>query len=109
MREEFWVYSRIIPPFFSSLTGQFGIYTSASAEHNIYAYRVETPSGSIREYSEDDGEHNAGYKLLKLLRDKDLTNVMVVCTRWFGGKHLGKDRFDHIETVAADALDKLGM
>ncbi len=81
----------------------------ASAEHNIYAYRVETPSGSIRKYSEDDGEHNAGYKLLKLLQEKELTNVMVVCTRWFGGKHLGKDRFDHIQTVATDALDKLGM
>ncbi len=32
----------------------------ASATHNIYAYRVATNNGTIREYSEDDGEHNAG-------------------------------------------------
>ncbi len=81
----------------------------AGAEHNMWAYRIEKPDGSIKEMSDDDKETGAGYRLLKLLRDNELTNVMVTCTRWFGGKHLGPSRFEFIENAAKEALDNLGM
>ncbi|KAF1807778.1 hypothetical protein FB192DRAFT_1420100 [Mucor lusitanicus] len=36
------------------------------------------------------------------------TNVVVVVTRWFGGIHLGPDRFKDINNVARMALDECG-
>jgi putative IMPACT (imprinted ancient) family translation regulator len=34
----------------------------------------------------------------------DVWNVMVVVTRWYGGIHLGPDRFRIINSVAREAL-----
>lgn len=39
----------------------------------------------------------------------DLTGVLVVVTRWFGGIHLGPDRFKHINQAARDALEAGGF
>lgn len=36
----------------------------------------------------------------------DAWNVVVVVSRWFGGTHLGPDRFKHINTAARDAVLK---
>jgi len=35
--------------------------------------------------------------------------VLVVVTRYFGGIHLGPDRFKHINQAARNALDKGGF
>jgi putative IMPACT (imprinted ancient) family translation regulator len=35
--------------------------------------------------------------------------VLVVVTRWFGGIHLGPDRFKHINQAARDALEAGGF
>ena len=72
----------------------------------MYACRYSTGSTITESYS-DDGEHGAGIKLLKLLRDKNCTDVMVMCTRWFGGVHIGPTRFDYITDCAKSALDDL--
>lgn len=34
----------------------------------------------------------------------DAMNVVVVVTRWFGGVHLGPDRFRHINNAARQVL-----
>lgn len=34
----------------------------------------------------------------------DAWNVIVVVSRWFGGTHLGPDRFKHINSAARDAV-----
>ncbi len=68
----------------------------ARAQHNIYAYRLENG----HEHCEDDGEWGAGRVLLNLLREHKITNKMVCVTRWYGGRHLGKARFDHIKEAA---------
>lgn len=39
----------------------------------------------------------------------DVWNVMVVVTRWFGGTHLGPDRFKHINAATRDVLLKGGF
>ena len=36
----------------------------------------------------------------------DAWNVIVVVSRWFGGTHIGPDRFKHINTAARDAVLK---
>lgn len=56
------------------------------AKHNCYAYVV----GNVEKCS-DDGEPSgtAGAPLLELLKNKELTNVVVIVTRYFGGILLG--------------------
>lgn len=39
----------------------------------------------------------------------DVWNTIVVVSRWFGGIHLGPDRFKHINSAARDAVIKAGF
>jgi len=59
------------------------------ADHNVYAYRVGV--GTVREKYFDDGEPSgtAGLPALSVLKKEDLTNAVVVVTRYFGGIPLG--------------------
>ncbi len=65
------------------------------ATHNVPAYRVRadrTESSSfLREYSSDDGEPSgsAGKPALNVLQQRDVENVAVVVTRYYGGTNLG--------------------
>lgn len=82
----------------------------AEATHNIWAYRV-VPDHSrsiILKDSEDDGETHAGNRLLHLLDIIDAKNVCIVVTRWYGGTHLGPDRFKHINNCARKLLVEHG-
>ena len=56
------------------------------ANHNCYAYIVD----NIRKCS-DDGEPSgtAGIPMMKVLEHKELNNVLVIVTRYFGGLKLG--------------------
>lgn len=36
----------------------------------------------------------------------DAWNVIVVVSRWFGGTHIGPDRFKHINSVAREVVIK---
>ncbi|KAK7016715.1 hypothetical protein SK128_013251 [Halocaridina rubra] len=81
----------------------------ANATHNIFAYRF-LPFGSscVSQDCEDDGEIHAGGRLLHLLQILDAQNVIVIVTRWYGGIHLGPDRFKHINNAARQILDQCG-
>ena len=81
----------------------------ASATHNMYAFRFNDPakSNGINEGFSDDGEHGAGFKLLKLLQDAKNSNVMIVVTRFYGHKNLGPKRFDCIKNCATEALEMI--
>ncbi len=59
------------------------------ATHNCYAYSVG-PKGEIARFS-DDGEPGgtAGMPMMDALRGADVTNVLCVVTRYFGGILLG--------------------
>jgi hypothetical protein len=76
----------------------------ARATHNILAFRVTTPSGNVLSDCDDDGESAAGGRLLHLLSIVGAENVCVVVSRWYGGIHLGPDRFKHINAVARQML-----
>ena len=58
------------------------------ATHNCYAYIID--NGNIQKCS-DDGEPSktAGYPMLDVLKKNDITNVLAVTTRYFGGIKLG--------------------
>ena len=61
------------------------------ATHNVPAYRVRAGGGMLREYSSDDGEPtgSAGKPALNVLTQRELENVAVVVTRYYGGTNLG--------------------
>lgn len=60
------------------------------ARHNCYAYRIITSEGIIEKAS-DDGEPSgtAGAPMLNILSKKELVNILVIVTRYFGGILLG--------------------
>ena len=64
----------------------------AKATHNTWAFLED---GVI--VRNDDGESGGGMIIAKILEHEDLQNHIVVVTRWYGGKHLGGDRFRHIQ------------
>ncbi|WVQ97831.1 hypothetical protein IAU59_004946 [Kwoniella sp. CBS 9459] len=87
----------------------------AKAAHPaIFAYRIAKEVGGAagKVYNtdyDDDGETAAGARLKHLIEILELENVLVVVTRWFGGIHLGPDRFKHINQAARDALETGGF
>ncbi|XP_064611142.1 protein IMPACT-like isoform X2 [Liolophura sinensis] len=82
----------------------------AAATHNIFAYRICRGDDPSRFHMgcEDDGETKAGSRLLHLLQTVDARDVIVVVTRWYGGIHLGPDRFKHISGLARQILGDCG-
>lgn len=72
----------------------------ARATHNSWA--LITGQGR---YKSDDGEAGAGMVVLRMLERVELHDHIVVVTRWFGGKHLGGDRFRHIQEAVRIYLD----
>ncbi|KAG9045482.1 eIF2 kinase Gcn2p negative regulator [Tulasnella sp. UAMH 9824] len=81
----------------------------ARAAHPVIrAWRVQV-NGILHQDNDDDGETAAGGRLAHLLQILGLTNVLVVVTRYFGGIHLGPDRFKHINAAARNAIEAAGL
>lgn len=58
------------------------------ATHNVYAYRLR--EGKVQRYSDDGEPHGtAGVPTLDVILKSDVTDVVVVVTRYFGGILLG--------------------
>jgi hypothetical protein len=77
---------------------------AARATHNMTAWRIRGTNDTSYQDCDDDGETAAGGRMLHLMQLMDVWNVMVVVTRWYGGIHLGPDRFRLINTAAREAL-----
>ena len=76
------------------------------ARHHCYAYMIGPDKKVFR--SSDDGEPSgtAGKPILNQILSKDVTNVCVVVTRYFGGIKLGTSGLiNAYKTAARDALD----
>ncbi len=60
------------------------------ARHNCYAFSIYTKEGIVNRFS-DDGEPSgtAGSPILNIINSKELTNILVIVTRYFGGILLG--------------------
>lgn len=80
------------------------------ASHHCYAYRVGLPGDTAYKYS-DDGEPSgtAGRPIHDVVLGRDVTNVLVVVTRYFGGTKLGTGGLTRAYSDAARmAMDKSG-
>ncbi|MCR9158721.1 MAG: YigZ family protein [Rhodobacteraceae bacterium] len=73
----------------------------AKATHNTWAvvFSDGTP------LKNDDGEGGAGQIILQMLEREGLKDHVIVVTRWYGGKHLGGDRFRHVQDCVRHYLD----
>jgi uncharacterized YigZ family protein len=72
------------------------------ATHHCWAYRLGWPA---RERCSDDGEPvgTAGPPILRVLAGREISNVLLVVVRWFGGTRLGKGGLARAYAAAASA------
>lgn len=81
------------------------------SRHNCYAFSVITQSGMVNRFS-DDGEPSgtAGAPILNILTSQNLSNILIVVTRYFGGILLGTGGLVKAYTLASlEALNKVKM
>jgi len=84
------------------------------ASHNVYAYMLRDGAVSISRYS-DDGEPSgtAGIPILDVIRKRNLTNVCIVVSRYFGGVLLGGGglvrAYSHSASITCDAASVVNM
>lgn len=76
----------------------------AKATHNSWACLL-SDGGAVKN---DDGESGAGAVILRMLERAELKDTIVVVTRWYGGVHLGGDRFAHVVTCVRRFLEDAG-
>lgn len=80
------------------------------AKHNVYAYALGK-NMNIQRYS-DNGEPqgSAGMPILDVIKKNNITDAVVVVTRYFGGILLGKSGlFRAYSKAASMAIDKAGI
>ena len=75
----------------------------AKATHNTWAAVLSdgTPLKG------DDGESGAGLVIVRMLERAELTDHLIVVTRWYGGVKLGGDRFRRVQDCVVAYLDDL--
>lgn len=76
------------------------------ATHHCYAFRLNADKSVYR--SNDDGEPSgtAGKPILGQIQSKDLTNVLIVVVRYYGGTKLGvSGLINAYKTAARDAIE----
>ncbi|MCJ2184796.1 YigZ family protein [Novosphingobium sp. 1949] len=74
----------------------------ARATHNSWGLL-----GADGPVKNDDGESGAGMIILQQLEAAGMERHLVIVTRWYGGKHLGGDRFRHVRDAVAYYLAAL--
>lgn len=73
----------------------------AKATHNTWAV-VLSDGGPLKG---DDGEGGAGMVIVNMLEHDNITDHVVVVTRWYGGVKLGGDRFRRVKDSVSAYLD----
>ncbi|MBC9245672.1 YigZ family protein [Paracoccus sp. 11-3] len=76
----------------------------AKATHNSWAAIL-----GGEPVKDDDGESGAGQLMLQMLDRAGLQDHVIVVTRWYGGKHLGGDRFRHVADAVRHYLTETGL
>lgn len=74
----------------------------AKATHNTWALLC-TKGGPIKN---DDGESGAGAIILRMLERAELFDHLIIVTRWYGGTHLGGDRFRRVQDCVNAYLEQ---
>jgi uncharacterized YigZ family protein len=80
------------------------------ARHHCYAYMLGADKTKFRAFDDGEPNHSAGDPILGQIRSKDLTNVLIVVVRYFGGVKLGVGGLISAYKVAAEeALNKAAI
>ncbi|AHI53469.1 hypothetical protein SSABA_v1c00570 [Spiroplasma sabaudiense Ar-1343] len=64
-------------------------HVNTKATHNCFAYRVGWEANTTGFSSDGEPHGTAGEPLLNLIKHNNLTNIIIMVTRWFGGIKLG--------------------
>jgi len=75
----------------------------AKATHHTWALLTD-----VAPLKNDDGESGAGMVIVRMLERAQLKDHLIVVTRWYGGKHLGGDRFRHVQDAVRIYLTEIG-
>lgn len=77
------------------------------ARHHCYAWILGAEKNQYRAFDDGEPNHSAGDPILGQIRSKNLTNVLVLVVRYFGGVKLGVGGLvSAYKTAAEDALTK---
>jgi uncharacterized YigZ family protein len=72
------------------------------ARHHCFAYILGADKTRFRAFDDGEPNHSAGDPILGQIRSRDLTNVLVVVVRYFGGVKLGVGGLISAYKAAAD-------
>jgi uncharacterized YigZ family protein len=77
------------------------------ARHHCFAYVIGADRSKYRAFDDGEPNHSAGDPILGQIKSRQLTNVLVVVIRYFGGVKLGVGGLISAYKLAAeDALNK---
>ena len=80
------------------------------ARHHCYAWVLGTDKKQFKVFDDGEPNHSAGDPIYGQIRSKNLTNVLVVVVRYFGGVKLGvSGLITAYKTAAADALNQAAI
>lgn len=78
------------------------------ASHHCFAWRLEPDGSGFRVNDDGEPSGSAGRPILGQIQSKELTNVLVIVVRYFGGTLLGVPGLIHAyKTATALALDQV--
>ncbi len=81
-----------------------------SANHHCYAFRLGADKLVFRANDNGEPSNTAGKPILGQIQSKDLTNVLVVVVRYFGGTLLGvSGLINAYRSAAADVLGNVSI
>lgn len=76
------------------------------ARHHCFAYMLGAAKAKFRAFDDGEPNHSAGDPILGQIKSKNLTNVLVVVVRYFGGTKLGVGGLiQAYKTAAEEALN----
>lgn len=78
------------------------------ATHIVCAYLLPGRNFPVTQGNVDDREFGASRHILRKMQQGNYINKAVFVARYYGGTHLGPDRFNIYKDLAIAALDKLG-
>jgi len=81
---------------YSHADGKFG-----KATHNSWALRLDAED---TEGLDDDGEMGASGEIMKIMKANNITSGMCIVSRFYGGRHIGPQRFDIIRRLTTDVI-----
>ena len=75
--------------------------------HIVTAYRLENPAGPFNQSFLDDGEPGTGRAILQCMKEKEMDKMAIFIVRYYGGKKMGKRRFEIYRHLAKQAVQQL--